>query len=102
MEIVFAQDQTERLDDQKIGAAGVSKNMAPATRLLNLSVPPSGNGRTAAGVDNNAIGVTKRSRHSGITIAAGHNFDVRPEFGTNPGERLPVFFRNTTGEKHAN
>ena len=47
VQIVFAQNQSQRLNDQKIGAARITEDMSPSSRLLDLPVASAGNGRTA-------------------------------------------------------
>ena len=91
MQIVFAQNQPQRLDNEKITAAGVAQNVSPASRLLDLIAAASGHGRAAAGIHGNSIGVTKRSGETGIAIAAGNDFRRRPNLRAKSRERLSIF-----------
>ena len=80
MEIVFAQDEPQRLHGKKISATRITQNVSPPSRFLDLVTAASRHGRTAAGVDRNSIGVTERGRQTRVAIAAGNNFRSRPDF----------------------
>ena len=60
VQIVFAQNQAERLQAEKITATGVAQNVSPTTGIFDPLVPTTGNGRAASGVYNNSIAVTER------------------------------------------
>ena len=59
VQIVFAQNQAERLQAEKITATGVAQNVPPTTGIFDPFVPTTGNGRAASGVHNNSVAVTK-------------------------------------------
>ena len=86
VQIVFAQDQAQRLDGKKITAAGIAQNVSPATGSLDSVASPASHRRTTSGVDDNAVSMVEGRREAGIAIAARHNFRIWPNFSANEGE----------------
>src|SRR3954468_21704881 len=78
VEIVLAQNEAERLNYQEVGAAGVTKDVPPATGLLNSTVAPASHRGTAARIDHDAVAAPERRSHSGIAIASGDDFRAGP------------------------
>src|SRR3954469_25460307 len=68
--------------------------------MFEFAVAASGNERTAPGVNDNAIAVTKGSRDSGIAVAAGDDFCLWPDFGAQTSECVSVFRCDAAGKKH--
>ena len=82
MHVVFAQNEAQGLNGNEVTSAGVAEDMSPTTRFFDVIAAAAGNGRTASGVDNDAIVLAKCSGQTRIAIAAGDDFRVRPNFGT--------------------
>src|SRR2546425_2160873 len=55
--------------------------------ILDSLVATTSDGRAASGVNNNSVAMPQRRGQTGIAIAPYHNFRLRPNFGTKPGER---------------
>src|SRR5205085_9911779 len=68
--------------------------------MFEFAVAASGNEGTAPGVNDNAIAVTKGSRDSGITVAAGDDFCLWPDFGAQTSECVSVFRCDAASKKH--
>ena len=91
MQIVFAQNQAECLDGKKISAAGVAQNMAPSAGSLGAVAAPASHRRSATRVNDNTVAVIERCGQTGITIAAGDDFRIRPDIETDFSKRTAVF-----------
>src|SRR5207245_4035940 len=83
MQVVLAQDETQRFNGQKIAAAGIAQNMSPPTGSLDSVASPASHRRTTSRVYNNAVSVVEGRRKAGITIAARHNFRIWPNISAN-------------------
>ncbi len=79
MQIVFAQNEAQRLNGEEISAAGIAQNMPPPSRVLDLVAATSGNGGAASSIHNNPITMPKRGSDAGITIASGSDLRARPD-----------------------
>lgn len=101
VQIVFAQDQAERLKGQKITAAGIAQNVSPPTRSLDSVASPTSDRRTTSRVYGNAVSMVEGRREAGITIAARHNFRISPNVSANEREGLAIFLCATTGKKNS-
>jgi hypothetical protein len=101
VQIVFAQDQAERLNGQKITAAGIAQNVSPPTRSLDSVASPASHRRTTSRVYGNAVSMVEGRREAGITIAARHDFRIWPNVSANECERLAIFLGATTGKKNS-
>ena len=101
VQIVFAQNETERLEGQKITAAGVAQNMAPSACLLS-PFPPATRDRSARpGIDRDAIAFSQSGGEPGISIAPGHDFCGAPDFRAEPGQGGAILVGGTAGEEHS-
>src|SRR5207244_13139569 len=83
MQVMLAQDQTQRFNGQKITAAGIAQNMSPPTGSFDSVASPASHRRTTSRVYNNAVSVVEGRRKAGITIAARHNFRIWPNISAN-------------------
>ena len=101
MQIVFAQNQAERLDTEKISAAGIAQNVAPSAGSLDVVAASPSHRRSAAGVNDNAVAVLERCGQTRITVAAGDDFGIGPDIEANFSERAPVFFCSAAGEENS-
>ena len=98
MQIVFAQNKTQRLNNEKIAAARVSKNVSPAARLFYLIATSPSDRRAAPGVDDNPLAAPERRSQTRIAIISRDDFRGWPNFSANMGERR-LIFHGTAGEK---
>jgi hypothetical protein len=78
MQIVFAQNETERLDGKEITAPGIAQDVAPAARLFDPFTPTTSHGSAGAGVHRDPIAVAQGGRETGIPIAPRDDFRARP------------------------
>ena len=101
VQIVFAQDQAQRLNGEKITAAGIAQNVSPPTRSLDSIISPTSHRRTTSGIDDNAVSMVEGRRQAGITIAARHNFRIWPNVSANERERSAIFLCAATGKKNS-
>src|SRR5437899_9539435 len=100
LQIVFAQNQAERLDTEKISAAGIAQNVAPAAGSLDVLAASPSLRRSAAGVNDNAVAVLERCGQTRITVAAGDDFRVGPDIEADFSQRAPVFLCSAAGEEN--
>src|SRR5438876_12377831 len=82
MQIVFAQEQAERLDGKKITAAGIAQDVPPPARSLDPVAAASSYRGTASGVDDDAVTMIERRCQPGVAITACDNFGVWPDLET--------------------
>jgi hypothetical protein len=101
MQIVFAQNQAERLDGKEIPAAGVTQNVAPSAGSLDPVAAAAGYRRSTSGVDDDAIAMIERRREARITVAARHDFRVRPDLKADSRQRATVFICAATGKENS-
>ena len=101
MQIVFAQNQAERLYGKRITAAGVAQNVAPSAGSLDPVATAAGYRRSTSGVDDDAIAMIERRCEAGITVAARHDFRVRPDLEADLPERATVFVCCATSKKNS-
>ncbi len=99
-QIVFAQNQTQRLNNEKIPAARVSKNVSPTAGLLDPVATSPSDGRAAPGIDDDSLAASKRRGQAGIAIVSSDDFCGRPNFSAKTGEDRPIF-RATASEKNS-
>src|SRR5450631_3159891 len=99
MQIVFAQNETERLDGQEITASGIAQDMAPAARFFDPLTATTGYRSAGAGVHRDPIAVAEGGCKTGIPIAPRDNFCARPNLSA---ERLQgaAIIGAAAGEKH--
>src|SRR5438094_4486606 len=100
MQIVFAQNQAERLHTEKISAAGIAQNVAPSAGSLDVVAASPSHRRSAAGVNDNAVAVLERCGQTRITVAAGDDFGIGPDIEANFSQRMPVFLCSAAGEEN--
>src|SRR5438552_1578024 len=100
MQIVFAQNQAERLDTEKISAACIAQNVAPSAGSLDVLAASPSHRRSAAGVNDNAVAVLQRCGQTGITVAAGDDFRIGPDTEADFSQRVPVFLGSAAGEEN--
>src|SRR5205814_7669296 len=101
MQIVFAQNQAERLYGKRITAAGVAQNVAPSAGSLDPVATAAGYRRSTSGVDDDAIAMIERRCEAGITVAARHDFRFRPDLEADLPPRSPVFCCCSTAETNS-
>ena len=99
MQIVFAQNETQRLNNEKIAAARVSKHVSPTAGLLDLIAASPSYRRAAAGIDDDPLAASERRGQTGIAIVSGNDFRGPPNFAAETGE-YGAIFQATTGEKN--
>ena len=90
MQIVFAQNETERLDGKKIAAPGIAQDVAPAARLFDPVTTTTGHGSTSAGVHRDPIAPAQCGRETRIPIAPRNNFRARPDFSAKYFEGVTI------------
>src|SRR5205823_3416361 len=100
MQIVFPQNETQRLNNEKIAATRVSKNVSPTAGLLDPVAAPPRDRRTAPCIDNDSLAASKRRGEAGIAIVSGDDFRGWPNFSAKMREYGPIF-RATAGEKNS-
>src|SRR5438270_3631805 len=83
MQVMLAQDQTQRFNGQKITAAGIAQNMSPPTGSFDSVASPASHRRTTSRVYDNTVSMIERRCEAGITIAARHNFRIWPNISAN-------------------
>jgi hypothetical protein len=99
-EVVFTQNETQRLDNEKIAASRVSKNVSPTSGFLDpIAASPSDRG-AASGIDDDPLAASKRCCQAGIAIVSSDDFRGRPNFSAKTREDRSIF-RATAGEKNA-
>src|SRR4029453_2995800 len=101
VQIIFAQDQAQRFNGQKITAAGIAQDVSPPTGSLDSVASPASHRRTTSRVNDNAVSMVQGRRQAGITIAARHDFRIWPNVSANERERLAIFLGATTGKKNS-
>jgi len=79
MQIVFAQNETERLDGKEITAPGIAQDVAPAARFFDPFAATTGYGSAGAGVHRDPIAAAQSGRETGIPIAPRNDFRARPD-----------------------
>jgi hypothetical protein len=99
MQIVFAQDETERLHRKKIAPSRIAQNMSPTSSFLDPVATTAGNGRTGSRVHDNSIAVSQGRRQTGIPVAPRNDFRVRPNFRAERFQGAAVI-GSAAGEKH--
>jgi len=85
-QIVFPQDKTQRLNDDKVTAAGVSEDVSPTAGLLDPVAASARNRRAAPGIDYNPLAASKRRGEPTIAIVSRDDFRCRPNFRAKTGE----------------
>jgi hypothetical protein len=100
-QIIFAQDQAQRLNGEEKTAAGIAQDVSPPTGPLDSVASSASHRRTTSSIDDNAVSIVQGRRQAGITIAARHNFRIWPNVSANERERLAIFLGATTGKKNS-
>src|SRR5215475_15998875 len=101
MQVVLAQDETQRFNGQKISPAGIAQNVSPPTSSLDSVTSPASHRRAASRIYNNAVCVLKSRRQPGITIATRYDFRSWPDVFANERERSAIFLGATTCKKNS-
>jgi hypothetical protein len=101
VQIVFAQDQAQRLNGEKIPAAGVAQNVSPATCSLDPITSPASHRRATSGIDDNTVSMIEGCSQTGIPIAAGHDFCVWPNVTAKESERSAIFLCAATSNENS-
>src|SRR5436305_1524237 len=96
MQIVFPQNQPERLKTEKITAAGIAQDVSPAAGIFDPLIPATGDRGTASRIHNDAIAMAQGRGQTGIAIAADDHFCLRPNLGAKPRKRVSILLRPTT------
>jgi hypothetical protein len=101
VQIVFAQNETQRLDGKEITAPGIAEDVAPAARLFDSFTATTGHRSAGAGVHHDPVAAAQGGRETGIPIAPRDNFRARPDFSA---ERLQgaAIIGAAASEKHPN
>src|ERR1043166_10001850 len=101
MQIVFAQEQAERLHGKKITAASIAQDVSPPTRSLDSVAAASGHRGTASGVDHDAVSMIESGCQARVAVAARHDFGVWPYLETDLLERATIFLCSGTGKTNS-
>jgi hypothetical protein len=101
MQIVFAQDQSERLNGERITAAGVTQDVPPASSSLDVVTAPSSHRRPTSRIDNDAISMVKRRRQTGLTVTASDDSRFWPNPQADFLEQPPILLGAATGEENS-
>jgi hypothetical protein len=101
MQIVFAQNQAERLHGKRITAAGVAQNVAPSAGSLDPVAAAPGYRRSTSGVDDDSITMIKCRREAGFAVAARHDFRFRPDLEADLPQRVTIFGCSATGKENS-
>src|SRR6266540_3185628 len=101
MQVVLAQDETQRFNGQKITATGVAQNVSPPTSSLDPFASPASYRRTTPRVDHNAVPPLEGRRQAGITIAARHDFRIWPNVTANERERSVIFLSAAASKENS-
>jgi hypothetical protein len=86
MQVVRAQDETQRFNGQKIAAAGIAQNVSPPTGSLDSVASSASHRRTTSRIYDNAVSMFEGCRQARITIAARHDFRIWPDVFANERE----------------
>src|SRR5260370_22843897 len=84
MQIVLAQDEAQRLNREKITAAGIAENVAPAAGILDFVAAAPGHRGAASCTDHDSVAMFEGSRKPGFPIAAGDDSGGGPDFLPEP------------------
>ena len=101
MQIVFAQDEPERLNGERITAAGVTQDVPPASSPLDVVAAPSSHRRPTSRIDDNAISMLKRRRQTGLTVTASDDSRFWPNPKADFLEQPPILLGAATGEENS-
>src|SRR5438874_10612656 len=81
VQIVFMQEEAQRLNGKKITAACVAEDVSPTTRVLDFVTPSPRNRGATSSVDHYSVPISEGSRKARFTIAASEDSDLWPDFG---------------------
>src|SRR4029453_6052974 len=101
VQIIFAQDQAQRFNGQKIAAAGIAQNVSPPTGSLDSVASSASHRRTTSRIYDNAVSMFEGCPQARITIAARHDFRIWPDVFANEGELSAIFLGATPGEENS-
>src|SRR6266487_5976941 len=101
VQIVFAQDQTKRLNGKKITAASVAQDVSPPAGSFYSLTPASSDRRTASSVDDNSVSMIERRCEAGVAVAARNDFSIWPDLETDFLERTAIFLCGATGKENS-
>ena len=85
---IRAEIRAQRLNDDRIPAAGVAENVSPTAGLLDPIAAPPSDRRAASSVNDNTVALLEGCGQAGIAIAAGDDFRGGQDFSANARERL--------------
>ena len=64
VQIVFAQNQTERLHGKKVAATSIAQDVSPTPGFLDSFVTATGDRRACAGINHDAVAMSERGGQS--------------------------------------
>jgi hypothetical protein len=100
MQIVFAQNETERLDRKEITASRITQDVAPAACLFDPFTATTGHRRAGPGIHRDSIAAAQGGRKTGIPIAPRDNSGARPNLKAKHFEGVAIIGA-AAGEKHS-
>src|SRR5947207_14066262 len=101
MQIVFAQDQTKRLNGKKITAASIAQDVSPPASSFDSVTPAASDRRTASSVDDNTVSMIERRCEAGIAVAARNDFSIWPDLETDLLERTAIFLCGASDKENS-
>ena len=99
-QIVFMQDQAQRLHGKKITAAGIAQNVSPPTGSLDSVTAASSDRGPASSIDDNTVPMVESRSQTRVTVATSHDLRVWPNVGTDEPQRMAIFLCAATGKEN--
>src|SRR4030095_14512098 len=101
MQIVFAQDQAERLHGKRITAAGVAQNVAPSAGSLDAIASRPAHGCPASSVYHNPVGMIESRGQPRLAVTGCDDLGVWPDLERNLSSRAAILIRCATRKENS-